>query len=389
MKTPLQTITPPFSVQSLEGSHWWFGRENSRYLGDIRLDAGNRIGGRDHPNERWWTVVDGALHFQRADGATTTIFTDAELVRGRWTLTGDYVAGAASGLARHILRQISPPAPADDADFQQWPDARDGQKWKLRLSDSVLAAFSRHRIFFGRQERRLDRDAILAMARCAAIEPYSCFAAGTTLCAMGAFSYSESPLPLDMQVGRYCSIALGLDIFRDRHPVEWATSSSFTYDVGSKGYLAFRAAHDDFGLDGFVPVPPPDQFAPAPVIEHDVWIGQHVQLARGITIGTGAVIAAGAVVTRDVPPYAIVGGVPARIIRYRFTPDIIERMLRSAWWRHSPAIFRQADYRDPAQFLDFLDSATSLPLFEPAYIYPEDILAAASAPDTAIADRTG
>ena len=67
-------------------------------------------------------------------------------------------------------------------------------------------------------------------------------------------------------------------------------------------------------------------------IGNDVWIGQNVLLINGVKIGDGAIIAAGAVVTKDVPPYAIVGGVPAKIIRYRFDEDTISKLLEMQWW---------------------------------------------------------
>lgn len=70
------------------------------------------------------------------------------------------------------------------------------------------------------------------------------------------------------------------------------------------------------------------------VIGNDAWIGQDATIMRGLQIGDGAVIAASAVVTKDVPPYAIVGGNPARIIRYRFDPGIIQELLAIKWWRY-------------------------------------------------------
>lgn len=71
------------------------------------------------------------------------------------------------------------------------------------------------------------------------------------------------------------------------------------------------------------------------VVGNDVWIGERALIKGGVTIGNGAVIGAGAIVTKDVPPYAIVGGVPARIIRYRFSPELIEKIERLQWWSMS------------------------------------------------------
>ena len=67
-------------------------------------------------------------------------------------------------------------------------------------------------------------------------------------------------------------------------------------------------------------------------IGNDVWIGTRILIMGGVKIGNGAVVAAGAVVTKDVPPYSIVGGVPARIIKYRFSEEIIQKLEHSKWW---------------------------------------------------------
>src|SRR5262249_7054657 len=75
----------------------------------------------------------------------------------------------------------------------------------------------------------------------------------------------------------------------------------------------------------------PDMFKHV-TIGNDVWTGHNVNVTAGVNVGDGAVIAAGSVVTKDVPPYAIVGGVPATVIRYRFSEKTIERLLRVKWW---------------------------------------------------------
>ncbi len=70
-------------------------------------------------------------------------------------------------------------------------------------------------------------------------------------------------------------------------------------------------------------------------IGNDVWIGASAQIMSGVTIGDGAIVGAGAIVTRDVPAYAVVGGNPARIIRFRFESDLIERLMSIEWWNWS------------------------------------------------------
>jgi acetyltransferase-like isoleucine patch superfamily enzyme len=72
-------------------------------------------------------------------------------------------------------------------------------------------------------------------------------------------------------------------------------------------------------------------------IEHDVWIGHGASICDNVTIGTGAIVAAGAVVTANVEPYSIVGGVPAKFIRKRFDAEQIEQLLASQWWKQSDA----------------------------------------------------
>jgi carbonic anhydrase/acetyltransferase-like protein (isoleucine patch superfamily) len=86
-----------------------------------------------------------------------------------------------------------------------------------------------------------------------------------------------------------------------------------------------------FGYDGLSPDDVIGENART-VLGNDVWVGTGAFIRQGIVVGDGAIVAAGAAVTRDVPPFAIVGGVPARVIRYRFDAQTIERISASRWW---------------------------------------------------------
>lgn len=145
---------------------------------------------------------------------------------------------------------------------------------------------------------------------------------------VGAYSYIRGPgrVGFDVRsIGRYCSIASGLSAGGMEHPLDWISTSPFQFD---KTHLVSRWLGNEQQFE------PYRQPRTSIVIGHDVWIGQNVIILNGATIGTGAVVAAGAVVTRDVAPYSIVGGNPARVIRHRFSVDMIERILATEWWRY-------------------------------------------------------
>jgi acetyltransferase-like isoleucine patch superfamily enzyme len=121
------------------------------------------------------------------------------------------------------------------------------------------------------------------------------------------------------QIGRYCSIGPYAMIGMPRHPTDYLSTSPMLY--GKRNVFGTVSAWMDIS-------------AP-PVIGNDVWIGAHAFVKQGIRIGDGSIIGAGAIVTHDVPPYAIVAGVPAKVIRYRFDADVIASLLASRWWERS------------------------------------------------------
>ena len=139
------------------------------------------------------------------------------------------------------------------------------------------------------------------------------------------------------KVGRYCSIARHAKIGLMQHPSTWIGMSSRFYNSAELGWRDFVGKE--------VSVMP---FLRQKMIEigNDVWIGNGASIMPGIKVGDGAIVAAGAVVTRDVPAYAIVGGVPARIIKYRFDEDTIKRLLDLQWWRYDIADFGKVNWTD-------------------------------------------
>ena len=137
---------------------------------------------------------------------------------------------------------------------------------------------------------------------------------------IGDYSYVGRRSSLVMaEIGKYCSIAGDSTIGMGNHTLRYlSTSSLFTEKRNGTG----ASWCDSQSLIPYKKI----------TIGNDVWIGTHSMILGGVKIGDGAVIGAGAVVTKDVPPYAIVGGVPAKIIRYRFSQEIIKQLLDIQWW---------------------------------------------------------
>lgn len=123
---------------------------------------------------------------------------------------------------------------------------------------------------------------------------------------------------LNAEIGSFCSIASNVKIGGVAHPVRFVSTSPVFLSHKDSIKTKF-ASHD------FLPTV-------KTTIGHDVWIGEGAFIKAGVYIGTGAVVGMGAVVTKDVAPYAIVAGNPARVIRKRFSDEMIQCLLATKWW---------------------------------------------------------
>ena len=127
---------------------------------------------------------------------------------------------------------------------------------------------------------------------------------------IGSYSYIGCQTHITKStIGRYCSIANNVSIGQGEHPLDRISTSAWFYDNPWETLTSGEC-----------------------VIDSDVWIGVDAIILRGVKIGVGAVVAANAVVTKDVPAFAIVAGVPARLIQYRFSSEQQQEILASRWW---------------------------------------------------------
>lgn len=159
---------------------------------------------------------------------------------------------------------------------------------------------------------------------------------------IGRYSYLWGTSAVKTDIGAFCSIAAGSSIGGGSHPTDWASSSPVFY----KGKNVLKK---NFSKNEYV------EFRKT-VIGNDVWIGSKCLIKGGVTIGDGAIIGMGSVVTKDVPPYEIWAGNPAKCIRKRFDDETIAALLASKWWElPDDELARCGElFDDPQKFLDYL-----------------------------------
>jgi acetyltransferase-like isoleucine patch superfamily enzyme len=157
---------------------------------------------------------------------------------------------------------------------------------------------------------------------------------------IGDYSYVSGPNTLvhDAIIGRYCSIARNVAIGPGNHNLSSVSTHPFLYSVKYK-----------FITNNIKPL----KNIP-PIIGNDVWIGMNSTILNNVEIGDGAIIGAGSVVTKDVKPYSVVGGVPAKHIKFRFSDDIIKQLLEINWWNWDSNTIRDR-IKDFDNIIEFID----------------------------------
>jgi acetyltransferase-like isoleucine patch superfamily enzyme len=148
---------------------------------------------------------------------------------------------------------------------------------------------------------------------------------------------------MNTDIGKFCSIGSFVSIGPGKHPIEFVSTSPVFFSDNKQCGTTF-ADMSYYREMGSVK------------IGNDVWIGANAVIFDDVTIGDGAVIAAGAIVTKDVEPYAVVGGVPAKMIKKRFSDEIIEKLMQFEWWNKDEVWLRKNYklFHDIEEFMNLL-----------------------------------
>lgn len=187
----------------------------------------------------------------------------------------------------------------------------------------------------------------LSVKKNAYIDPTAKVEGGSTFInsKMGRYSFCGYDCQfINVEIGAFCSISSNVTVGLGHHPVDWVSTSCAFYD--GRDSISKRLSKKSF-----------DSYPKKTIIENDVWIGQNVTIMDGVKISSGAIIGTGAVVTKDVGPYEIWVGCPAKRIKTRLPEDIINRLLKSEWWKlpDEDLLKISGFIDDPLKFVEFFD----------------------------------
>lgn len=157
----------------------------------------------------------------------------------------------------------------------------------------------------------------------------------------GCYTYINKNCIIDKNtksIGRFCSIAYNVKIGLGSHPTDWISSHPFAYDT-KYGFVKNGKSFESQKLETY--------------IANDVWIGANSTILAGVKVGNGAIIGAHSLVTKNVEPYSIVTGIPAKHIRYRFSTEVISKLQRLQWWNWDEKKIKENIhlFNDPTSFL--------------------------------------
>jgi acetyltransferase-like isoleucine patch superfamily enzyme len=272
--------TGEISISNISSLYFQLSRiDGSFMVSPIRLLADGTIYGHSNDNEYSWRIENGELNFFTKDGRVSTKFSSPFLEDNKITFIGDFLLRPNLNI-KHKIKQI---------DF----------------SREILGEYP----------------ATTTKALKESIQKYKWDIGAHTYGVPKVFEAGMAGL----KIGKFCSIAAGTTIILGNHNINTATTYPFS---SLKKYWpgARRENIKDHNTNGDV------------IIGNDVWIGSNATIMSGITIGDGSVIAANSVVTKNVQPYSIVGGSPAKLLRMRHDDAVIEALLKIQWWNWSDEV---------------------------------------------------
>lgn len=253
---------------------------------------------------------------------------------------------------------------------------------KIEVDKYLLEIFADHSLFDRRNSDQGSRARwsighVLSVPKNLSVEEHCTFGSGGHICTAGSFTEIMSIFPINSIIGRYCSISTDVKFLAFRHPMDSAIMSSASFNSSREFVTSYTDSIAKRGITmefNRVSTPQPQSL---PIkIGHDVWIGANVRLRGGIEIGNGAIIASDSLVTKSVPPFAIVGGNPAKIIKYRFPEEVANLLQSSEWWDIELHELHKLDIGNPEKFArSVLDRKDQLEKYNPKILKLNDHIA--------------